>query len=383
MIKNIRTILGLQTYQPLNLIEISQKNLLHNYKVMSSINKKVRIALVLKSNGYGHGLTLVARVLEECGDCHIPFFCVDSIYEAYELYKASIKTPILIMGYIAPENLKVKHLPFSYAVSTLDLAQAIARYQPQAGVHIFLDTGMHREGVPFSDLPHFLDKLPKDLKVEGLMSHLASGELPNDALTKLQIKNFQIAQEIVKKFGFHPKWTHLSNSGGALNNLNPGCNLARVGLALYGMNILETMHSTAVEHNDNLKPVLEFKTKIIQVKELKAGDRVGYGGTFTAKKPMTIGVLPLGYYDGVDRRLSNKGVVTIDGVECPIIGLVSMNVTTVDLSMVKNPHIGQEVIVYSDNTNNKNSIENASRICKTILYDLLVHLAPSTRRIIV
>src|SRR3989344_6601908 len=304
---NIRKLLGLQDYQPLNLIEISESNLLQNYKllsedcnssnykVLSGINKKVKIAPVLKSNAYGHGLILVAKVLDNVG---APYFCVDSIYEAYELLKAKIKTPILIMGYINPDNLKVKKLPFAYAISTMDLAQSISKYQPQAGVHIFVDTRMHREGVPLSELPNFLQKLPKNLNVEGLMSHLASGELSNDPLTKLQIKNFQKAQEIVKKFGLDPKWVHLLNSAGSLNNLNPGCNMTRVGLALYGI----SPHPTSY----NLKPVLKLTTKLIQIKKLEKEERIGYNGTFVAKKPMTVGILPIGYFDGVDRRLSNK-----------------------------------------------------------------------------
>lgn len=387
MFIDIKRVLGLTSYQPLNKIEISKNRLVQNYKYLSS--KKIKIAPVVKSNAYGHGLVLVAKLLEEgCGDCHVPFFCVDSIYEAYELLKTKIKTPILIMGYIEGENLRVKKLPFSYAVSTLDLAEAINKYQPQAGVHIFVDTGMHREGIPLADLPQFITHLKQlpNINIEGLMSHLASADDTKDPLNKLQIKNFQRAHDICKKNGIHPKWIHILNSDGLLytsdvaSNLpmvpHRMCNIARVGLALYG-----------ISKDPNLKPVLTLKTKIIQIKNLQKGDRVGYDGTYTAKKPMTIGVLPLGYYDGADRRLSNKGFVTIDGVGCPIIGLISMNVTTIDLSKVKNPFISQvisqEVIVYSNNPKDPNSIENAAKVCKTIPYEILVHLASSTRRVVV
>ena len=379
---NLRKLLNLQTYQPLNLIEISEGNLLHNYKVLTSINRGVRIAPVLKSNAYGHGLVLVAKILDQVG---APFFCVDSIYEAYELLKAKITTPILIMGYINPENMKVKKLPFSYALWDLELAHAISNYQPHAGVHIFVDTGMNREGIPLIELPQFIRQLKKlpNINIEGLMSHFASADNEKDPLNELQIKDFKKALEICKNNGIHPEWIHLANSDGLLNpkvstqhtpgvwNVHTPGNLARVGLALYG-----------ISNRSNLKPVLTFRSRIIQIKKLKKEDRVGYSGAFIVKNDMTIGILPLGYYDGVDRRLSNKGFVTVDRVKCPIIGLVSMNITTIDLSGVKNPHIGQDVFVYSNNPKNKNSIENSAKICKTIPYDLLVHLASSTKRII-
>lgn len=382
----VRRVLRINTYYPLNLIEISQQNLIRNYKYLSSLNKKTKIAPVLKSNAYGHGLNLVAKILDSGlrqndKGSGIPFFCVDSLYEAYELLKAHVKTPILIMGYIQPENLKVKKLPFSYAVSTLDVAQAISKYQPHAGVHLFVDTGMNREGVPFDELPEFLESLPEHLNIEALMSHLASSDDLKDPLNKTQIKNFQKALEICHKNGVYPKWVHLQNSDGLLYTSDVSTrlgtiphrvwNVSRVGLALYG-----------IFQDPHLKPVLTFKSKIIQVKKLQKGDRVGYSGTFTAKKPLTLGVLPLGYYDGVDRRLSNKGFVTADGTPCRIIGRVSMNITTIDLTKVTNVTIGQTVTVYSSNPADPNSIANAAKLCKTIPYDLLVHLASSTKRIL-
>src|SRR3989344_6772460 len=112
-------------YKTLNRIEISRKNLLENYRFLSAINRKIKIAPVLKSNGYGHGIIEVAQILDKVG---APFFCVDSLYEAYELYKAKIKTPVLIMGYTNPENLKVKKLPFQYAVYDIGLAAVINNY---------------------------------------------------------------------------------------------------------------------------------------------------------------------------------------------------------------------------------------------------------------
>ena len=131
MLKNLIKIFR-KEYQILNKIEISKDNLLNNYQYISSLDEKIKIAPVLKSNAYGHGILEVAKILDKgCADWRVPFFCVDSLYEAYELLKAKIKTPILITGYTNPQNLKVKKLPFLYAVYTLDLLEAISKFQPQ------------------------------------------------------------------------------------------------------------------------------------------------------------------------------------------------------------------------------------------------------------
>ncbi len=375
-------------YQTLNKIEVSKSNLIHNYKYLSSLNQKIKIAPVIKSNGYGHGIVNVAKILDWQKP---PFFCVDSLYEAYELLKVNITTPILIMGYTDPENFKVKKLPFSFALFDLETAQVLNEYQKGCKVHIFVDSGMNREGIPLSELPKFLHEIKKlsNIKIEGLMSHLASSDNIKDPLNVLQIKNFKKALEICETNGIKLKWIHIQNSDGLELNLK-GCNLnmARVGLALYGISTNPKLSKTRTLRTQMgtfraLKPVLTLNTKIIQIKKLNKGDRVGYNGTFVAKRPTTLGVLPIGYYDGVDRRLSNKGWVIVDGQPCKIVGRVSMNITTVNISNVPNPKIGDEVFVYSNSRSDKNSIENAAKICRTIPYDILVHLATSTKRIIV
>ncbi|MCJ7826388.1 alanine racemase [Patescibacteria group bacterium] len=362
-------------YEPLNRIEISSSRLCHNYEYLSKLTTTIQIAPVVKSNAYGHG----AKHIVQCLDClQPPFFCVDSLYEAYELLKFRVKTPILIMGMIHPKSLDTKRLPFSFAVSTLEVVDALKIYQPSAHIHIFVDTGMHREGVPMDELPQFLEyiKTKTPLTIDGLMSHFGKSDDPNDPFTKMQVTCFLEAQEIMKNCRCHPRWIHIANSGALLNHAQFNGrlgNMARTGIALYGID--------PEGKNTNLQPVLEFKTHIRQIKKLKKGESLGYDFTFRAKNDMTIAILPLGYYDGIDRRLSNEGYVTIKGKESRIIGRVSMNITTVDVTSVPNVQVGQEVIVYSNQPGKKNSIQNAAAICKTIPYDLLVHLTPTTKRV--
>lgn len=373
MFSQIKKLFG-KDYVPLNKIEISQKKLLDNYSYLSSLNKNLKVAPVLKSNAYGHGTSLVAQILDKVNS---PFLCVDSIYEAYELLRSKIKTKILVMGCIESSNLSIKTLPFSYAVYNLEAIRGIAQFQPQAGIHIFIDTGMHREGVPIDELPEFLNEVKRmNLNVEGIMSHFAQAEKPDNPLTISQLKSFEKAQEIVKQYGFNPQWIHACASTGLLNNEHFSSfkigNMARSGRALYGI--------SPTGDKGKLKPVLRFTTKIVQIKKMKKGAKIGYDFTYTANKNMIIAILPIGYNDGVDRRLSNKGFVTVDNIPCPIIGRVSMNITIIDISSVKDVKIGNEVVIYSNNPNDLNSIENAAKICGTIPYEIAVHFTGTTQR---
>lgn len=370
MLDQVKKVFG-RTYYPLNKITISRKNLVSNYTVLVSISPKIKISPVLKSNAYGHGIVQIAKILDPL---NCPYFCVDSLYEAYELLKAKINTPVLIMGYINPENLKVKSLPFSYAVYEEKLISVINKYQKGAKVHLKVDTGMNRLGITLDKLKVFTKRLHqfKNINIEGLMSHFASGDEPESNLTKLQIESFKKAKQILAQFNIFPRWNHIAASNGLLNmnvkKLSEISNLARVGIALYGINAT----------HEGLKPVLKLTSQVVQIKKLQKGDIVGYSGAFEAIKAMTIGILPIGYNDGVDRRFSNKGVVLVNDQPSKIIGNVSMNITAVDLSRVKNPKIGQVAVIFSDRKKDPNTIEKESYLCGTIPYVLLVHLSPTS-----
>src|SRR3989344_6267174 len=368
-----------KSYQTLNIIKVSRDNLLQNFNYVAALDKKVKIAPVVKSNGYGHGIINVAKILDPK---NTPYFCVDSLFESYQLQKAKVKTPVLVIGYTNPENLKFKKLPFSFAVFDLETVKVLNKFQPNCGVHIFVDTGMRREGVTIEELPNFLNNILKlpNVKIEGLMSHLASSKSRTDPLFLAQIKQFKKAKEIFKKMKVHPKWFHIGATGSLVNPetrpiIAGVSNLARAGLALYGF--------SSSTFDENLKPALSLTSKIVQIKKVSKGEKLGYEGTFTAKKDTLVGVLPIGYYDGVDRRLSNKGIFLVDNIECPVLGRVCMNINIINLKLVPNPKVGQEVIVYSGNPEDKNSIGNCAKRCKTIPYDLLVNLAETTRRIVV
>ena len=343
-------------YYPLNRIEISRKKIINNYQYLCSINKNIKIAPVLKSNAYGHGIVEIAKILD---DQNPPFFCVDSIFEAYKLYKIKVKTPILIMGYVNPKNLIIKNLPFSYAVYDLQQLTDVLKYQPNAGIHIFVDTGMHREGIEVHDLEKFIKKIPTNYlnNIEGIMSHFGEAENPKKKETIEQINNFKKAVDILKNNYIFPKWRHIANSSGLLNSkalkLEEISNMARCGFSLYNS-------------------ALRFITHISQIKELKKGSKIGYSFTYTAKKNMKTAVLPVGYNDGVDRGFSNKGLAIIRGKNCPILGRVSMNITVVDVSEVRDVQVGDEV-----------EIDFKTPLDGKILYEILVHLNSQIKRVVV
>jgi len=363
-------------YKPLNVVEVSQARLINNYLHLSKINPKIKIAPVLKSNAYGHGIVEVGTILDKLNPV---FFCVDSIYEAYQLFKAKIKTPLLITGYVNPDNLHVKKLPFSFAVFDLKQLQGILKNQPQAKIHLFVDTGMHREGIRTDELEKFLGKLSVKEKnnIEGLISHLALAEDPKNIDTQKQIDEFKKTVKILEKYSINPKWIHFGNSSGLINSnrirLSNITNVSRAGLALYGINSVK---------DDGLKPILQLKTHVVQTKKIKKGEKVGYDFTYEVKKDGIIAVLPIGYNDGVDRRLSDKGIVLIRNKTCLIIGRVSMNLTTIDASEVKDVKVGDEVIVFSNNENENNIVNSAKKI-GAIPYEILVHLERSTKRKII
>lgn len=373
--QTISKILG-HNYEPLNTVEVILSNLKFNYEYLSSLDKNLKIAPVLKSNAYGHGISQIAKYVDKL---NAPFLCVDSLYEAYELLKQNVKSPILIMGYINPISLRTKKLKFSFAVYNKEEINALNKYQPGAKIHIFIDTGMHREGISIDDLPKFIReiKLETNLEIEGVMSHLATSDKPNHELTKEQIKVFWEAVDVLRNMGIKPKWTHLGNSMAVLNHEKYSGklgNLARTGVAFYGID--------PEDRNKDLKPALNLISQVAQIKKVLEGQAIGYDFTYIAPRNMKIAILPIGYNDGVDRRLSNKGVVSINNQFCEIIGRVSMNITTVDVTNLKKVRVGDKVVIYSSKSNDKNSFENQAKKCETIPYDLLVDLNPSTRRVV-
>lgn len=371
------------SYRTLNELQISSSALQHNHALLRHTYAHLQIAPVLKSNAYGHGLELVAPVFDQLRP---PFLVVDSLYEAYAITRLKLKTPILIMGYTHRANLIYKQLPFQWVVFDLETARALNRSQRDCQIHIFVDTGMHREGVPVAQLDEFLSSLQQlsNLKIVGVCSHFADADgagLQAVSRTKQQIKQFRQALRCLQTRGIEPQWRHIAASAATLKKVaHRDCTVARVGLASYGLSPLPQLSNPHKKIKNQLIPALRFTSTIAQLKHLQKGDWVGYGARFTARKPMTIALLPAGYYEGIDRRLSNGGCVYVRGVQCQIVGRVSMNMTTIDVTKVADVCVGDEVEVFGSDPDRANSISASADFAKTISYELLIHLASSVRR---
>lgn len=371
-------------FKTLNLIEIKKEALLRNFQYLSSLQKNGKVCPVLKSNAYGHGLKLIAEFVDK--ELRPEFICVDSLYEAYELKKIDISTNVLVLGYTFPENFKFKKINFHLPLFEIETLKILNKYQPGVNVHIKIDSGMNRLGLKEDNIEKFVKELKKynKINVAGIYTHLASADDPNDTkFSKDQIKKFK---EIVLYFennGFNFQYKHVNATSGLFRFNDPDFNIARVGIGLFGISPFPKHTKLNKQFEDNLKPVLKLKTHLVDIKELNKDEGVSYGRTFIAPKKMKIGILPIGYYDGIDRGFSNNGFVKIRNKYCKIIGRVCMNITVVDVSNIENLKDNEEVIIYDDVTNSRNSIYNLSSLINTIPYEILSRLSSTTRRILV
>lgn len=369
------------SYQTLNLITINPRALLDNYSFWQKQNPQAKIAPVLKSNAYGHGLELIGRFIDQKIDP--PFIAVDSLYEAWKLEKAGVKTPILVIGYTVPDNFKIrKKLKFHLPVFDFETALTLLRYQPQTRLHLKIDTGMNRLGIKPNQVNRFIGFLKDhhlEKQVTGIYSHLACAGTDED-FTQKQVAIFKKVIVQFERAGFSFAWKHIAATAGSLTVKDPEFNLIRVGLGFYGY--LPPLVPRQGQALPRIKPALKLTTRIVQVKTIDKGEIVSYGGRFRAQKKITIGVLPIGYYDGLDRRLSGRGLVRIGSSYCPLVGSICMNIAMINLSALKKPLVGQEVVVVDDQAKAKNSLVSLASLAGTIPYDLLVGLAESTRRVL-
>jgi alanine racemase len=365
---------------PLNLpslitIYIDKSAILDNLAAYRQACPELEFAPVLKSNAYGHSLVPVARILDSQ---ELPFLIVDSYYEARLLRDNNIQTPILIIGYVEPQIiLKSRLARLSFCITSLEQLEQIAKSSRKLNLHLKIDTGMHRQGVLISQLEQGIQiiKNNRNLTLQGISSHLADADNVESKSVSKQLKNWAKARDTILQNFPNIAYSHISATAGVLHTDNNSHNLARLGLGLYGISLAD---NTKIK----LKPALSMQTIISGVKKISKGDTVGYNDTFVAPRDMLIATIPAGYAEGVDRRLSNKGQVEVNGILCPIIGRVSMNITTIDVSDVPAVKLGDTVTIISDDNASPISVSNIAKTCQTIPYETLVHIPAHLRRVI-
>lgn len=362
-----------------NRIEISKSALLHNLDLFASLSGK-QVIPVLKGNAYGHGIQFIAAALQ---GRHLPYIAVDGYFEACRIREVS-KQPVLVMGAILPENFaRLKYDDFAFVVHNKETIHALGATGKHIKIHLECNTGMNRYGVTPLEVVQLTEVILsyKNLELEGVMSHLADSDGDDPATVDAAVGQFDACVEAVRITGANPPILHIAQSAGSLKVQSKYANTVRLGIGLYGINPFLKKH---VLHNKlrSLQPALKLVSTITQATDLRKGDKVSYNYTFTAPRDMEIGVLPLGYYEGMNRTLSNKGVVRVGNKAVPIVGRVCMNHTMISLDGVS-AKVGDEVVVYSNNPNDQNSIDNIAITHGLFNYSLLTTLNPDVRRILV
>ncbi|MDD5721321.1 MAG: alanine racemase [Candidatus Pacebacteria bacterium] len=373
---------------PLSYTELSKRNLIHNIKQFKNLAKKgTQFSVAIKGNAYGHGQNEVAQILEP----YVDYFQVDSFEELRLLRKVS-KKKVLVLGYIQKLNLleavKLSCILTVFSIQQIKHISAMADIlKIKQEIHLPVDAYLGREGFLLDELPKVFGEIKKCkfIKLTGIYAHFANIEdTSNFTHAQKQIKEYQKALKLAEKFNFKNLQTHISATSGLLayetgKGIHP---IIRLGIGVYGMWPSENL-KLLYKNKINLKPVFTWKTKIAQIKIMPSGRTIGYGLTYKTKKETKIAIIPQGYADGFDRGFSNNGVVLIKGTRCKILGRVSMNMFTVDVSHLKGVRMEDEVVLLGKQGKSEITAEEMAKRINTINYEMTTRISALLPRIIV
>lgn len=364
-------------YETYNNIKVSKQAILYNIHAFEELTGQ-QIIPVLKGNAYGHGIQVVAKALE---GKKLPYIAVDGYFEALKIREVS-NQPVLVMGMILPQNYKnLTYDKFAFVVDNETAIRALGETKKHVKVHLECNTGMNRYGAEpenIESLARLIQTYP-NLKLEGIMSHLADSDGPDPRTVDQAIEIFDSCVEKVRDTGAKLAFVHIAQTAGSLKAHSKYANAVRIGIGTYGINPFASSHPLHKRLQKNLKPALSLETKISKIIELEKGDKVSYNYTFTAPRKMKIGILPLGYFEGVNRSLSNVGSVKIGDSYAPIVGRICMNHTMISLENIQ-AKIGTPVVVYSSDPNDRNSIDATSSAHNLFNYNMLTVLSSDVRR---
>lgn len=344
---------------------------------------KAEILAVVKANAYGHGAPEIARELESAG---ARIFGVATTEEGIELRLSGTTSPILVLGGTYPQEMgRILANRLTPVIYDLEIARAFqaraAKEKRRLSVHLKIDTGMNRLGIPWRQWTSALKVLEglKNLKVEGLLSHfsVAEGEGPDDrAFTDKQLARFTKCLDLARQRGIKAGLVHLANSAAATLRQPARFNLVRPGLMLYGYH-----PSPNLGRLISLKPVLRWKTAILSLKPVPAGDMISYGRTYQCRRETLIAVLPVGYADGYNRRLSNRGEVIIRGKRAKVRGIVCMDLTMADVSKIAGVQVGDEVVLLGRQGSEEITAVEMAGWIESIPYEVLCSIGKRVPRV--
>ena len=359
-------------------VEISRRSLESNIKHFRSlIGNDVLMCPCVKANAYGHGLVETAKIFSESG---ADWLSVNALYEAEILREAGIECPIYVMGYIGLDDLeKAAELELRIVVYNKETIEKLGEIGKAVKVHIKVETGNNRQGVLMEDLLDFANSIKgfENIEIEGMATHFANIEDTTDhSYAEKQLKKFEEAAELLENAGFSVPIKHCANSAATILFKKTYFNMVRTGIANYGMwPSNETYVSYLKEIGDGfeLKPAFTWKTKIAQIKTIKAGEYIGYGCTYKTGHESKIAILPIGYYDGYDRGI-NGGHVLIHGKRAAIRGRVCMNIVMVDVTDIPEAKLEDEVILIGKDKDEEISAEQFGTWAGTINYEVITRI---------
>ncbi len=353
-------------------VEIDLSALSHNVvQIKQLLSPKTALMAVVKADAYGHGAIAVAQTVLQAG---ADALAVATLGEGIELREAEITAPILILGAInTPEEITaIAHWNLEptlcYPAQALIVSQILSQYEKPLSVHLKLDTGMSRLGMPWhqgTEFASLVKQLPY-LKLGSVYSHLATADDPNPTNMYLQHKRFKKAIANLKAQGIQPPRLHFANSAATLIAPQLHYDLVRVGLGLYGLYPAEHLRSIVP-----LKPVLQVKAKITQIKTIPANTGVSYGYQFVSDRPMKIAVVGIGYADGVPRNLSNRLQVIIHGQRVCQIGAITMDQLMLDVSHLRHVQVGDVVTLIGKDGEQEITADHWAKMLGTISWEIL------------
>lgn len=355
-------------------VEINLSALASNIReIKGCLNPETQLMAIVKADAYGHGATTVAYTVLQHG---ASWLGVATIPEGIELRKAGIKAPILILGATySPDQIKaIAHWNLQPTLCSTEqvlvFAQTLAQINITVPVHIKIDTGMSRLGISWENAPQFVQLVARSpyLQISSIYSHFATADSEDQTIMNLQHQRFKKAIDQIKSLGVKIPFLHLANSAATLTDKNLHYDLVRVGLSMYGY------HPSPHLKTDNspvLKPVLEVKARITQIKEISQGTGVSYGYNFIAPKNMRIAIVGIGYADGIPRNLSGKMQVILHNQLVRQLGSITMDQIMIDVTDIPDVKTGDIVTILGKEGNIEISADTWAEILGTISWEIL------------
>jgi alanine racemase len=339
--------------------------------IARSLPEGARLVAVLKADGYGHGAVELAKRLTAD---RVAMIAVALLEEALELRRAGIKLPLFVLGPLSKAQIVIA-LDNGVTIGVvgpeeLAFVCEVARERDVA-IHLKLDSGMGRMGIVESELPRVIEiiRATPRLRIDGIYTHFANADDANDPFTEIQIANYDRMLAVLREAGIAAPLHHFANSAATLRGLVRPGDFARVGIAMFGPAPITIATGT-------IEPVLRWRTEIMRLKELPAGHAIGYGTTFHTTRPSRIATLPVGYADGYSRLLSNNAEVLVRGQRAPVVGRVSMDLVTIDVTDVSHATLGDEVTLLGDGI----TAEELAAKSQTISYEVFCRISARVPR---